>query len=239
LAEPVLHAALHAPSDKWVDLGEQLAAAGDARETMTWSADPKVENVLAQHEWDGQLPPVAGDFFCNGDFEYAAKNGRGLQRTFDHVVHVQPDGSGTVETTITLTNTLPEDVTGKENTGATIYTALYGPVGATLDPSSEKPFVTDERPVAGHPAAGYVLRAPPLQSTSTKVVWQVPHLLQRASDGKWRYSLHWHHVATNRADALHLDIRLPNGWRWAGDAPRADLRLDQDVDGEWRIADGS
>jgi hypothetical protein len=238
LAEPVMHAVLHAPSDKWVDLGEQLVAAGDARETMAWSGDAKVENVLTQHAWDGQLPPVAGDFFFNADFEYVAKNGRGLQRTFDHVVRVQPDGSATVETTITLTNTLPEDLKGKLNIGATIYTALYGPVGATLDPAADKPFVTDEDPVAGHPAFGYVLRAPPLQATSMKVVWRVPELLTKGDDGTWRYALHWRHVAANSADRLHLDVRLPDTWRWAGDAPRADFGLDQDVDGEWRIADG-
>lgn len=237
LAGPVMKAVLHAPSDKWVDLGEQLAAAGDQREMMAWSADTKIEDVLVTRGWDGQLPDVAGDFFFNGDFEYVAKNGRGLQRTFNHVVRIEPDGSGTVETTMTLANTLPEDLSGKLNIGATIYSVLYGPAGATLDPSSDEPDVPDEIPYSGHPAQGYALSAPPLGSDAVKIVWRVPELVEPMGNGTWRYSLLWRHVATNAADTLHLEVHLPDGWNWVGDAPRADMRLDADIDGEWLIHD--
>jgi hypothetical protein len=237
LAGPVMRAVLHAPSDRWVDLGEQLGAAADARETIAWATDAKIEDVVAQRGWDGRLPAVGGDFFFDGDFEYVAKNGRGLKRTFDHVVRVEPDGSGTVETTITLTNTLPEDLSGKLNIGATIYMVVYGPTGATLDPSADEPAVPDEVTVRGHPAAGYAVSAPPLGTDTVKVVWHVPQLLQRDEDGTWRYTLVWWHVATNRADTVHLDVRLPPGWGWADGAPPSDIRLDRDIDGAWRLRD--
>ena len=235
LSQPVLKAMLHAPSDRWVDLGEQLVDAGDAREMMAWSSDANVEDVLAQRAWDGTLPEVTGDFFANGDFEYVAKNGRALQRTFDHVVTVHPDGSGTVETTITLANPLAASETGKLNIGATIYSVLYGPPGATLDPSADEPAVTNEVAIDDHPGVGYALAAPPQGSDTVKVVWTVPDLLEQQDDGTWRYSLRWRHVATNGADVLHLDIRLPEGWSWTHGAPPSSVRLDHDVDGGWDL----
>jgi hypothetical protein len=239
LAQPVLKAMLHAPTNKWVDLGQELAAAGDAREMIGWSSQGTVEDVLSDHGWDGQLPVVDGDFFYNGDFEYAAKNGRGLQRTFDHIVHINPDGSGTVETTMTLHNTLPEQQEFKLNVEANIYTVLYGPAGATLDPSSDEPDVNDELDVNGHPGAGYALQALPLSSDSVKIVWQVPDLLTRDPDGTWRYSLAWRHVVTNAGDILHLTVDLPDGWHWKADAPPTAVRLDRDFDGEWAVQDNS
>jgi len=239
LAGPVLKAMLHAGSDRWVDLGEQLATSGDVQEWMAWSADQKVQDVIEHQGWDGSLPETDGDFFYNAEFEFAAKNGRGLQRTFDHVVHVNPDGSGTVETTITLKNTLPEEILGKFNAEANMYAVLYGPSGATLDPSSDEPDIDHDQTVSDHPGVGYILDALPLASDTVKVVWRVPELLTRGRDGTWRYSLHWRHVATNRADALHLDVQLPKGWGWAKDAPPSDMRLDHDVDGEWAIDDNS
>jgi Protein of unknown function (DUF4012) len=239
LAQPVLKAMLHAPTDKWVDLGEQLGAAGDAREMIGWSSQQNVEDVLVHHGWDGSLPVVGGDFFYNADFEYAAKNGRGLQRTFDHVVHVNPDGSGTVETTMTLANTLPPQTEFKLNDEANIYTVLYGPLDAVIDPASDEPDVSNELSVSGHPGAGYSIEALPLSSDSVKIVWRVPDLLTRDPDGTWRYSLAWRHVATNAGDVLHLSVQLPDGWSWKDDAPPSDVRLDQDFDGEWAIEDNS
>lgn len=239
LAKPVLQAMLHAPSDKWLDLGEQLADAGNAREMMAWSPKPEIEDVLVQQGWDGQLPAVDGDFFFNADFEYAAKNGRGLVRSFDHVVHVNPDGSGTVETTYTLTNTLPEQLSGKVNDTANIYTVLYGPAGAEIDETADEPDVSNELPVSDHPGDGYVIEALPLQSDSVKIVWRVPDLLTRDAKGNWHYALRWQHVATNRGDTLHLTVDLPDGWTWSSGAPPTDIRLDHDVDAEWELQDNS
>ena len=239
LAEPVMKAVLHAPSSKWADLGEQFAASGDAHEWMGWSADQNEQKVLSHQGWDGALPYVGGDFFFNGDLEYAAKNGRSLQRSFDHVVRVNADGSGTVETTYTLKNPLPADPLAGKNLEANMYTVLYGPVGATVDPSADEPVVDRDTPVSNHPGVGYTLDALPLGSDTVKIVWRVPELLTRDTNGTWHYSLYWQHVATNRADALHLSIQLPDGWKWAKDAPPSDVRLDRDFDGEWAIHDGS
>jgi hypothetical protein len=239
VAQPVLHAMVHAPSSEWVDLGQQLVKAMDAREAMVWSDDAKVEDVVAQRGWDGRLPQTDGDFFANGDFEYAAKNGRGITRTFDHVVHVNEDGSATVETTMTLANTLPPDLPGKvnPNDGATVYTAFYGPAGATLDDASaaDARLVGGEPSVSGHPAAGYILRAAPLGSDSITFTWRVPHLLVKADDGSWRYSLFWRAVPTNATDTLHLDVQLPQGWRWVGTPPPSEVRLNQDVNAKWDV----
>jgi hypothetical protein len=150
---------------------------------------------------------------------------------------VNPDGSGTVETTMTLSNTLPEDVLGKRNEEANLYTVFYGPGGATVDRSSDEPDIEFEEPVSDHPGVGYAVTAPPLGSDSVKIVWQVPELLTRDDDGTWRYSLFWQHVATNRADTLHLQVELPNGWKWAKDPPPSDVRLDRDLHGAWALQD--
>ena len=239
LAEPVMKAVLHAGSEKWVDLGQEFAASGDAREWMAWSELGNVQSVIEHQGWDGGLPLVRGDFFYNGEFEYSAKNGRGLQRTFDHVVQVNPDGSGTVATTMTLKNPLPSNLTGGANPEANMYTVMYGPVGAELDSSADEPDIDRDDPVSNHPGVGYSVDAQPLGSATVKVVWRVPDLLTRGPDGKWRFELHWLHVPTNRADALHLQVKLPDGWKWATDAPPSEVRLDRDFNGEWSLHDNS
>jgi len=55
--------------------------------------------------WQGSPPTGNGDFFYDSEFEYGAKSGRGLKRTFDQQVSLRSDGSARVATTITIDNT--------------------------------------------------------------------------------------------------------------------------------------
>lgn len=238
LAAVVVGRLLDAPASRWGGLAAAVATGFDRREAMAWTRDTGVARALAERGWDGTLPAAAGDFFADAEFEYMAKNGRGLRRTYDHHVVLHRDGSAMVTTTVTIANTRPFSAGGLQNLDSASYIALYGPHGATLDPASDPP-VSDEAPVAGHPASGWLRSAEPLRTTTLTVVWRVPHLAERRPDGRWTYALHWMRVPAHAGDRLRLRVDLPPGWHWERGAPPARSKLDADVVGAWSAVAGS
>ena len=101
---------------------------------MGWSSEPVIQDALTAQAWDGTLPQVPGDFFYEGEFEYGAKNGGGLHRTFEHNVVLRADGSAKVTTHVTIDNTLPPNYGfGHDlNIDSLSFVTVYGPNGATL-----------------------------------------------------------------------------------------------------------
>ncbi len=240
VARVVLDRLLAAPASSWKELSEAVALSFDRRELMASSEDDSVEGALGIRMWNGRLPNVPGDFFFNGEFAYAAKNSRGVRRTFDHHVELRPDGSGVVTTTMTIANTLPYDPIGSVNVDSLSYIVLYGPEGATLAPSSDRPTAI-EPTVHGHPAAGWSRSARPLGTTTLTVSWDVPKLAVQRDDGTWDYRLTWLPVSPfsrGRPDELRLKISLPAGWRWTGGSPPPTVRLDRMFRGSWTVKPG-
>jgi hypothetical protein len=234
LAEVVMQRLLAAPSGQWQALAQAVGQGFAARDAMAWSSDQQVQAALANRHWDGSLPKATGDFFYNAEFAYLAKSDRGLQRTFDHHVEVHPDGSARITTTMTISNTRPADPV--INTGSLAYITMYGPNDATLDPASTKPQST-EPAMAGHPAAGWFLNAPPLGKASMTVVWDAKDIVRKGPNGTRLYSLTWLRVPDHTGDAVNLTVDLPSGWSWAGDAaPPSHIDLTQDVASTWRIS---
>lgn len=231
LSQIVMDRLLAAPPSQWRALAVTVGEGFERGEAMAWSTDEDVARVLAERGWDGAFPETEGDFFYNGEFSYAAKNGRALERTFDHHVELRADGSGRVTTSMIVANT---EEAGRFNPGSLSYVTLYGPHGARLAPGSDPP-LAEEPTLAGHPAAGWLLSAPPLGRARLTVAWEVPELAQRADDGSWRYVLTWLHLPGHTGDRLNLSFDLPPGWSWAGPAPPANLSLDQDVHGSWSL----
>jgi hypothetical protein len=176
------------------------------------------------------LPATGGDFFYDGEFAYAAKNGRGLKRTFDHLVTLQPDGSGRVTTTVTIANTEPFSPT--TNIDSLSYLTFYGPAGARLVSSSLPPDAA-EPSLSDHPAVGWDLSASPLGTTTLTFTWSAPLLAVRQADGTWHLQLRWVHLPDHTRDTLHLRVDVPRGWKWKGPAPPAAVSLDRDVVGTW------
>jgi hypothetical protein len=233
LAEAVMQKLLEAPASQWEPLGRAMGESFDAREALAWSADPVVAGVLAERRWDGAFPAHKGDFFYNSEFAYISKNGRGLRRTYDHHVALRPDGGARVTTDITITNTEPPD---ELNNSSLAYLTVYGPDGATLDQAASDPFGFLEPSIAGHPATGWFKAAAPAGGQVTlKVVWDVPRLLERQDGDEWDYDLLWMHAPDHTGDVVNLRFDLPPGWRWAGDPPPAQLSLDKQVKGTWRL----
>jgi hypothetical protein len=235
VAEAVMHKLLDAPASQWEPLGQAVGRAFDAGQALAWSSDPQVAATLATRGWDGAFPPMPGDFFFNGEFEYAAKNGRALKRVYDHQVTVNPDGSARVTTTLTLTNTSPADQQ-LTLTGSLAYMTVYGPEGAALDAAASDAFGLREPSVAGHPGTGWFRGAPPSGGQTTlKIVWDVPNLVRQDGRGAWRYDLHWLHLPDHTGDVVNLQVDLPAAWRWKDGPPPGQLSLDQDVAGSWPL----
>lgn len=229
LGQAVFSRLLSAPASSWLPLAQAIGAGFDNREAMVWSTDPAVEQVLARRGWDGSLPGAPGDFFDDAEFEYTAKNGLGLRRTFDHVVQLRPDGSARLTTTLTIANTEPAAQTTGEalNVDSLSYITLYGPQGANLVRGSDRPEAL-EPPIAGHPAAGWLRAALPLGSTKLTSVWEAPAIAVRQPGGRWLYRIHWMHLAGHTGDVLHLHFELPRGWHWRGAPPPTTVPLDHD-----------
>ncbi|HTJ74742.1 MAG TPA: DUF4012 domain-containing protein, partial [Acidimicrobiales bacterium] len=235
VAEAVMHRLLDAPASQWEPLGQAVAQAFDAREAMAWSTDAQVARTLATRHWDGSFPRQPGDFFYNAEFEYAAKNGRGIKRVFEHHVTLRPDRSARVTTTMTVTNTDPADPISPA--GSLAYITVYGPEGGVLDPAASDPFGFPEPAVAGHPATGWFRGAPAGGGQTTlTVTWDVPALAVRNADGSLRYDLHWPHLPDHTGDVVHLQVDLPAGWHWRNGGPPGEFSMDQDVAGSWALA---
>ncbi len=209
LAHVVVQRVLDAPASKWDPLARAIGRGFDAREAMAWSNHPVMQDALVARAWDGTLPQVAGDFFYDGEFEYVAKNGRGLHRTFDHDVVLHADGSARVTTKVTIANTEPPNSGGHLNIDSLSFVTVYGPSGASLDAASDPP---DAEPpdLQGHPAASWFRAADPLSSTSFTVVWDVPHLLQPSADGGLEYRLRFMRLPAHESDLLHVHVTLPS-----------------------------
>jgi len=236
LAETVIRRLLDAPASQWEPLGRALGRAFDAREALAWSRNPKLAGALNERGWDGAFPAHKGDFFYNSEFQYAAKNGRGIRRTYDHKVALAADGSARVTTDITITNTEPP---GPLNASTLAYLTIYGPEGGVLDQAASDPFSFREASVAGHPAAGWFRAATPAGGQTTlKVVWDVPALARQQRDGAWEYSLRWMHLPDHTGDVVNLTVDLPATWRWSGAPPPARFSLDREVQGAWRLVAG-
>lgn len=236
LAETVMRRLLDAPARQWEPLGRAMGKAFSAREALAWSSDPQVATALAERGWDGAFPAHDGDFFYNSEFQYAAKNGRGIRRVYDHTVALGADGAARVTTTITITNT---EAPGPANASTLAYLTIYGPEGGVLDQAASDPFSFREPPLAGHPAAGWFRAAPPAGGQTTlKVVWDVPALARQQRDGSWEYSLRWMGLPDHTGDVVNLRVELPATWRWKGAAPPGQFSLDRDMRGTWPLVAG-
>jgi hypothetical protein len=235
LAHAVLQRTLSATGGEWVRAASALQQTFGVREGMAWSARLPVQQAIVRLGWDGTLPPVAGDFYADAEFEFVAKNGSGLRRTFAHQVTLNSDGSGVSSTTMTLHDLLPP--VREVNDDSLSYITPYGPAGATLDRSSDKPD-NAEPAVDGHPAAGWVRAAQPFGSTSLRVVWRVSHLLQRVDSHHWAYSLAWLPQPGHLGDIANITVALPAGWRWTHGGPPTTIRLDKPYSGVWELTQG-
>lgn len=230
LGQAVMAKLLGAPPSQWRSLGAAVYQAFQARDLMVWSSDAAVQSTLAARDWVGVLPKTPGDFFDDSEFEYAAKNGSGIQRQFQDQVTLRPDGSGQVTTTMTIKNTEPASPV---NSNVLTYYTIYGPAGATLDATLSDPPTSAEPALAGHPAAGWFRTVAALSSATIKVVWDVPQLAQQYTDGTWHYSLDFWHIVDNTGDMLHITVNLPSGAHWVGPKPPSTVPLDHDLSGTW------
>jgi hypothetical protein len=231
LAEVVVQRLLELPASRWEPLGKAMALGFDAREAMAWTTDELVNEALARRRWDGVLPVTAGDFHYQAEFAFESKNSRGLRRAFTHDVELRPDGSALVTTAVTVTNSQPR---GPYNPDLLRYITVYGPSGSQLAPPSD----VDAGPefgLGGHPAAAWVREVAPLGSSDLTVAWEVPGLLQQRGDGIWEYRLHFMGAPGHRGDTLKLQVSLPEGWSWQGNAPPPEVSLDKDLVGAWTL----
>jgi len=234
LAKALMPKLFAARAAQWAPLAKVMGQAFASREAMVWSADPDVARVLGERRWDGSVPDRPGDFVLPAEYEYANKNGRELRRVYDHHVVLGPDGSAQVTTILTLENPSPPST---QNLEGLTYITMYGPPGAVLAEGSD-PLGIPEKEVAGHPAVGWFRPVIPQSTTTLKVVWSVPNLLEPTGDGRWDYSLLWMRHPDHTGDTLKLTVDLPPGWVWSGPPPPPEHPLDRDVAGRWRISQG-
>jgi hypothetical protein len=229
LAQAVLERVLAAPSSEWLDLGKAMAAGFDAGEAVLWSSDPSTQRVLNDVGWSGKFPSTTGDFYADAEFEYLAKNGSALERTFTHVVTLRADGSGVASTTMLLRDTAPAEPS--YNDDSLSYITPYGPRFSTLDPASDRPDAL-ESPLAGHPSVGYLRAAEPLGSMTLHVAWSCRRLAIPRTDGSLLYTLEFGGQPGHVGDVLHLTVHPPPGWQWVVPPPRT-VKIDGVFRGSW------
>ena len=234
LAKAVMNELEAAPRRQLAPLAKALGASFARSEAMAWSSDPTVEAALAQNGWDHSFPKAsaAGYFFFDSEFEFKAKNGRGVQRDFTHTVTLNPDGSGDAATTMALHNTEPVSAL---NRGDISYIVDYGPAGSTLAKGSDQPYYPYEPDLEGHSVDNWLLDADQQGAATTRVVFHDPTLLGYRSPRHWIYYLDWMYLPAHSGDVLHLKVVLPKGWRWDGPSPPATVNLTQDYVGSWSI----
>jgi hypothetical protein len=233
LAKTVMDRLIDVRTSQWSALGQVLGEAFTEREAMAWVSDPEVGAVLADRRWDGALPVVTGDFVYPAEFQYAAKNGRSLRRVYDHHVRLRPDGSGSVVTTVRVTNPNPPDDYANIP-GTLAFVTMYGPAGATVGRGTDQPSLP-EPAMADHPARSFFRPLEPRSESKFTVEWEVPQLVRQGPDGTWEYSLLFMRLPDHTGDVLELNVELPPGWRWAGDPPPNQVALDRDFSGRWAI----
>jgi hypothetical protein len=236
LAHAVLARMLTVHGDQWLDVATGLRTGLKQREAMVWSADAHVQSAIARLGWDGSLPTTTGDFYADAEWEYAAKNGSGLLRTFDHTVTLHADGSGSATTVMTLRDTY--DAKHYANLDSLSYVTPYGPVGGTLNRAASDPPLRSEPNLSGHPTAGWIRTAQPLGSTQLRVTWDVPGLLIRTGDHTWTYQLTWLPQPGHDGDVLDLTVSLPKGWHWIGAPPPRHISLTGPFHQAWKITEG-
>ena len=208
-AKAVLNASLSAPRSRWKDLGIALGKSFDKREAMMWSPDATVADPLSAWNWDGTLPRGEGDFFYNAEFSFGSKNGRSLQRTFDHHVVLKEDGSATITTKMTVANSVPRD---RLNPTSLAYVIAYGPTGARLS-AAAKPVTPHEVSLGGHPGSGFFVDPLPFEKDQFTVVWSSANLAQDLPGRDWSYDLRFMHVPDHKGDVVNLRVDLPGGGR--------------------------
>jgi hypothetical protein len=220
----VLGRLLDAPASSWRELARAAAQGFDAREAMAWSKEPAVQPVLTGLAWDGAFHGADGDLAASSEFEFAAKNGRGLRRTFDHHVVLHADGSARVTTAVTVANTKPFDP--GYNIDSLSYVVAYGPRGGVLADGTDEVDATEPL-LDGHPSASWLMAAPPLGQDRRTAVWDVPSLATRQKDGTFVYRLTWRAIPAHAGDVVNLRVELPAGWRWEH-APPTTLQASSD-----------
>jgi hypothetical protein len=231
LSHVVVQKVLAAPSSRWLDLGKAMAASFRSGEALIWSADPSVQRDITALGWSGAYPNQPGDFYADAEFEYGAKNGHALQRTFTHTVRLKADGSGTAMTTMRLRNTAP--YARYYNVDSLSYITPYGPVGGTLT-GADKPD-SSEPSLWNHPSIGYLRAAQPLGSTKLTVGWHAPYLARPRTDGTLLYTLQFRGQPGHTGDILHLNVTPPAGWHWAGKSPPSTVHLAGTFNGSWLL----
>lgn len=234
VAQAVMAKMLAAPAPQWHPLAQAVGAAFDAREAMVWSQDAAVTAEVAARRWDATLPDTFGDFFYDSEFEYEAKNGRGLKRTYDHRVELRANGSARITTSITIANTKPADPLNQHSVS---FITLYGPRGAKLEPTSD-PDEIPEPAVNGHPAAAWYRSADPLGTATLKIVWEAPSVARVLEDGSLEYGLWWMRIPDHSGDVLNLSVQPPPQWRWEGKAPPTTFALERDLVDTWVMVRG-
>jgi hypothetical protein len=232
LAEATLKGALASKGSQWQKMAMALGQGFTNHEAMIWSTVPEIADQVAQRSWDRLVQPTLGDYHAEAEFEYEAKNGRSLRRSYDHVVVIEADGSAVITTTMTIANTAVTDTFSSYNIDSSSYVTIYGPSGARLAEAADPPDA-QEVPLAGHPAYAWLRAALPLAVTSLTVVWEAPAAVVHRGDGTLEYRLSFATVTAHQGDVLHLSVELPTGWSWDGAPPPNDVPLDQVFTGAW------
>ncbi|MEA2932684.1 MAG: hypothetical protein QOI56_1469, partial [Actinomycetota bacterium] len=207
LAQAIMPRLFDAPASQWDGLAQAFGDSFGNRDAMAWSTDAEVARVLAERGWDGSVPVTTGDFMYPSEFEYSAKHGRQLRRTYEHHVAIQRDGSARITTTVKIVNPSGPDIVSSPPDTLT-YITMYGPAGAVFDTASD-PLGVAEPAVAGHPGYGWFRSLAPLSETSVTVVWDAPGVAKARPDGSFDYSLRWMRLPDHAGDTLDLSFELP------------------------------
>ena len=234
LAKVVMDRLIEARTSQWASLGKVVADSFGPGRRWRGPPTPRCRRCCPPAGGTAPCPTSAGDFVFPAEFEYAAKNGRALRRTYQHHVAIRPDGSGTVTTTVRITNPKPLDTFGNP-AGVLTFVSMYGPQGATVAEGSD-PLSLAEPEVAGHPARSWFRPLNPESESTVTVVWDVPRLATQRPDGTWVYSVLWMRLPDHTGDVLQLGFDLPAGWEWADEPPPTQVALDNDFSGTWALS---
>jgi hypothetical protein len=65
--------------------------------------------------------------------------------------------------------------------------------------------------------------------------WSAPGVAQSGGAGRLTYALTWVGLPAHPGDRILLTVDLPDGWRWTGSPPPAEIALDDVFTGEWLL----